>query len=695
MSIEQTLASMAHRQLTQNMPSMAPNLLGFEIITSSEDNTFALGVNVAMIGDTYVFIPTILKNGRIAPVDLMYVPEMDQFLPCKDAWITYLQSKKADLLATLSKKKRGGNAGKVDLDMPFTNITKVASSNLPELQDYAKEAMVDALCNAPADTGIPCLEELVDMASVNGLRKLASYIESTEGRDGLVEFYSDEELRRIANKLDDKLTKAVVSRPMGSNGEVKILTSASTEARSLSNDDKVKILRDGAVIKDSRGLTPSTVFKTKTNAEWCTPNEHGVYELLKIDGTTMTAYVLNGTKLSSSWGHPATEAYGRQPDPVYYVIPLDDGQRRVAYKVKNKHLVAQPYAGVKNITLSGSAITSIAQETSAEVIIMDSKGSAQRFDLCTSANNVPVIRKDDEYIIQRAINSASCGRDRVKPLIGSSAEKARGLDGIIVGRKGAKMRVANNYLRVGSDAFYMPIMNTWNDEFPKNIRMLATVDSILDAISRRNDHVAIEMFKADNGVYIESDIVKVAHASDIDAAYALVSKLAIAPEDAMEMIKEASAKQGEINDYLVKIAADSQVAMAFSELPADEYQNDTQTLSPMSNMSAEDKNILNKAIQAGTKEVFDISILRILAEEDAPAQIINEWMPSLFTALDKVGRILYLCRAGESMQDAYGVDRVEDVERKLRKQFNELGDIILTMLKGKVKDIDDLLNGEM
>jgi hypothetical protein len=100
MSIEQTLSSMAYRQLTQNMPSMAPNLLGFELITSNDDNTFALGVNVAVIGDTYVFIPTILKNGRIAPVDLMYVPELDQFLPCKDAWISYIQSKKTDLIAS-------------------------------------------------------------------------------------------------------------------------------------------------------------------------------------------------------------------------------------------------------------------------------------------------------------------------------------------------------------------------------------------------------------------------------------------------------------------------------------------------------------------------------------------------------------------------------------------------------------------
>jgi hypothetical protein len=110
MAIEQTLASMAHRQLTQNMPSLASNLLGFELIANNDENTFALGVNVAIIGDTYVYIPTILKNGRIAPVDLMYVPELDQFLPCKDAWITYLQSKKTDLMAAVRQKK-GGTKG--------------------------------------------------------------------------------------------------------------------------------------------------------------------------------------------------------------------------------------------------------------------------------------------------------------------------------------------------------------------------------------------------------------------------------------------------------------------------------------------------------------------------------------------------------------------------------------------------------
>lgn len=687
MSIEQTLASMAHRQLTQNMPSLTPELLGFEIITQSDDNTFALGVNVARIGDTYVFIPTILKNGRIAPVDLMYIPEIDQFLPCKDSWITYLKSKKADLLATVSKKNKGGNAGAVDLDMPFTNITKVASQGLEAIQDMAKEVMVEALCSAPTNTGIPCVSELIDIAPVNGLKKLASYIESTDGHNSLVEFYSDEELRDITNKLDNRIQNAPTFNSIGSDGSVKILTSASSEARTLSNDDKVKILRDGAVIKDSRGLTPSTVYKTKTNSEWCTPNDNGIYELLKTDGSTMTAFVINAETAKDGKTH--------RPDvKEYYVIPLDDGQARKAYHITRKDIIGQPYADVKSISLKGADLTSMSSVAYADILLLNDAGVAKVLTT-ESADNIPVIRKDEEIIINRPFNFCDCHNPRLLPTVGTSAKEHRGLDGIIVGKKGSKMRVANNYLRVGKDTTWFNIVREYDHDRPKNIKLLATVDNILDAVSRRSGNVAVDMFKADNGVYIESDIVKVAGASDTQAAYMLVDKLAITPEEADMMIKEASAKLNRMNSYIVKIANDTQVALHATDMPDVEFQTNSQSLGPMSTMSEEDRNILNKAMESGTKEIFDVSVLRILAEEDSPAQIINEWMPTLFTALDKVGRILYLCRAGESMQDAYGVDRVEDVERKLRKQFNELGDIILTMLKGKIKDIDDLLNGEI
>lgn len=674
MSIEQTLSSMAYRQLTQNMPALAPNLLGFEIITHNDDNTFALGVNVAVIGDTYIFIPTILKNGKIAPVDIMYVPELDQFLPCKDAWLSYIQSKKTDLLASLSKKKHtSGSAGNVNLEMPFNNITKVASGDFTHIMKVAGEVMVDALCNAPTTTGIPCLDELVDIAQGNGLRKLASYMESTDGYNNLVEFYTNDDLKRIAEKLKMKITNSVTP-DLGSDGDVKILTSTSSDAKTLPTEDKVRLLRDGAIIKDTRGLTPSTVYKTKTNAEWCVPEQTGVYELLKIDGTTLTAYVIESSKVSQ---RTEKDLYKGK---TFYVMPLDDGQAHRFYTVRNKDIIGQPYAGVQTIAIKGSSMASLASIPDTNAILLNDAGVVKLIDVysqpCTA------IRKDDEIIISRKCRDCAQGYDKE-------------LSGIIVGKNGAKMRIANGFLRTGADTTYFGLCPYYNEDTPRSIKLLATSGGIIDALSKRAGNISLNIFKSDSGIYIESDIAKVAGASDVFAEYTLVQDLALTPEDAHTLVKEANASLNKESNYIIKIAADTHVALSASDKPTEDFTNTSITLAPMQNMSEEDRGVLNKAMESGTKEIFDVSILRILAEEDSPAQIINEWMPALFTALDRVGRILYLCRSGESMQDAYGTDRVDDVERKLRKQFNELGDIILTMLKGKIKDFDDLRNGEL
>lgn len=696
MAIEQTLASMAHRQLTQNMPSLASNLLGFELIANNDENTFALGVNVAIIGDTYVYIPTILKNGRIAPVDLMYVPELDQFLPCKDAWITYLQSKKTDLMAAVRQKKGGtkGGPGNVDLTMPFDSITKVASDDFAGILGHAKNSMVEALCSAPASFHIPCVSELIDHAPVNGLKKLASYIESTEGHDALAEFYTIDEINNIINKVDTKLKNAEVILPT-QEGTVKILTSASTEAKTIPNEDKVKILRDGAVIKDSRGLTTSTVYKTKTNSEWVTPAHDGLYELLKVDGSTLTAYVVNA---DTARGEVSTKH--NQGLPSFYVIPLDDGQKRVAYEVRKKRILGQPYPNTDEFPVKGNNISSVGSVRSS--IIIDKDKKAYPISICGGTR---VVKAGDEIYIYGTVCPDYTDTNKIakstKHQLGAVGftnratafdESYQQLDGIIIGKPGSKTREAGNFLRVGSDASYVEIANRYDaEDTVKAVQLLADDSSLINAISNRENHISVILFKADNGVYIDSELVKTAGAKPIEAEKALVERLVMDPEDAHELVKNASAKP---ETYLVKMASESELMIRATDRAPEDISNESLTLTP-TKMSDEDKRLMDNAVNTGVKEVFDVSILRMLAEEDAPDQIINEWIPALFTALDKLGRILYLCRSGESMQDVYGIARVDDVERKLRKQFNALGDIILTMLKGKVNSIEDLLNGEM
>jgi hypothetical protein len=689
MSIEQTLASMAHRQLTQTMPTLAPNLLGFELITNNDDNTFALGVNVAIIGDTYLYIPTILKNGRIAPVDLMYVPELDQFLPCRDAWLTYIQSKKTDLLAVLSKKKqkRSRGAGNVDLNMPFDSIVKVASDDISGILDHAKNAMVEAICSAPASFHIPCVNELVDHAPVNGLKKLASYIESSEGQDALAEFYTADDIKTITAKLEDKLKNAKTISFSNNDGTVKILTVASSEAKSLDAGEKIKILRDGAIIKDTRGFTPSTVYKTRTSNSWVVPAHDGVYELLKVDGTTLTAYVVKEDTLTEE-----VRTKHNTSKSSFYVIPLDESIKRKAYHVKEKDILGQPYPNTEDLPIMGSNISSIGSvDALGDVIIIDSEHNARLlkyFDFDKS-----VIRKDDETFIYRGFtdvkHDSNARRSENHHLNALGVQNRIGLKGLIIGKSGSKTRIAGDMLRTGSDSKYIEVSN-YDNNTPLAIKMLADEYTMLDALAKRDNYISLSLFKADGRIYVDSSLAKIAGAVPIDAEYELVKSLAMLPEDAHTLVKEASRKP---ENYLVKLASETELMLSATDIAPEDINSDTLVLTPQ--MSEEDKHILDTAVKSGTKEVFDISILKMLAEEDAPDQIINEWIPALFTALDKLGRILYLCRAGESMQDVYGDARIEDVERKLRKQFNELGDIILTMLRGKVNDMVDLMNGDL
>ena len=347
MAIEQTMAQLAHSQATQSMPSLADSIQGFQLIDSSEDDNSAIGVLVALIGDTCIYIPAIYKHGHIYNMDIMYVPEMSQWLPTQDNWVTYLKSKKPELLSILRLRDSADSSnkpGSVDLNIPFRQLVKAASLEetgkqriarlgIPAILKEAGEAIVEEL-DKNTDVDIPSAVEVLHKCAAESAAKfLNSIIENTALSNSFVQFYSDRDLMDIADSLSKLSEGKLTGNPLPEKkGSVRILTAASSEAKDLSEEDKKEILLKGAVIVDDRGLTPSKVFKLKNTGDWQTVNHTGVYELLKEDGNTLTAFVYAPDSGMERRGYDANKVL---------VVPLDDRKERVA--IAYDHPVGQAY----------------------------------------------------------------------------------------------------------------------------------------------------------------------------------------------------------------------------------------------------------------------------------------------------------------------------------------------------------------
>lgn len=705
MAMEDTMAHLAHSQVSLSLPSLANDVQGFQLIEENEENNSAIGVVVAVLGNLVIYIPAIFRKGKIYNLDIMYIPEMRQWLPTQDNWVTYLRSRRADIEAAVEDKsdKGGTTPGAVDLDTPLLKIIKTASVakdikylqrvGIPAILKEAAEILknqrtadVSTLVNA---MNIPTAPELIEKcASSPAARKLvATLTRYPDVADTFVQYYSDSDIENAATAVVEALGSLPQMKNEKSGGTVKLLTSASVEARDLTDDQKVEILRDGAVIVDTRGLTPTKIMKAKNTGSWASPDINGVYELLKLDGSTVTAFVVPGPRFKDG---RTGQILGHN-----YAIPLDDGMKRKAYIVPA--FILGQYTPLKHFDLSGGyTMSSLPTDEPRDFLIVDVDGTSRMLkyvkpkyvgnadgEITITVHGSRVCIPNDGA--EKWNNPASfCCEHRVK-----STDQA--LSQIIVIPAGGKLRIKGGTLFVPANcrAFELP-QHSPDDEI-KDLN-LATMDEYIDAVSRREKLLGIKIYSDPAGFVISDDKGRRSEPlSKRAAALDLVNHYVIEPAIAKNMIDDVSLRTSE--RYLAKLAADTAYSMAFSE--QDPEDPETRSVDLNNVISGDARAVLTQAGNSGVKEVMDVTVLKLLAEDGSCIRMVQDLIPSLFNAMNSVGQLLFMLRAGVSMGDAYGEARADEMEKQFTKLMQRLGDAIIVLQQGRVDEVKDLLEGPL
>ena len=729
MKIEEVMSQAAYSQITEAMPAIQQYLLGFEVIDADEETNRGLGVLLAKIGDSYIFVPSIYRNGQICDLDILYDPANNRFLPAQDNTISYLLSKKTDIIGEPVKKPsvsiggHTGGAGGVNLNLPFSMFTKVASSgNIPNMLKMAGGMMSELLLRA--NGSFDKIYQSLDDISAPSIGKLASgamseallsKLDTPDGYNAFVQWYDENDMDRLIKELADNAAISRVRRESAASEPkrepVKILTSASTEARGLSDEEKASILRDGAIIVDNRGLIPSKIYKEKQNSDWQGAAETGLYELLKLDGSTVTAYVINVNAAKGLDKFTSTKE-------DFAVIPVDDGDARRIHRIDFAPL-GQFYPMDMAVPLGGTSVENISREmfgSDSDIIVVTPKGEALMLSgLYGSGTDGHWLHTDEDkfvglklrpYMLKKyngtgQISPCSDSMDqwldatieaKLSPMPQTSAGNET-ITQIVVGKPNSRMQLRGNTLRVpeGSKIYDFRDYDTAGNDLD-----LVDQTNALCAIAERDKLVGVTIYSSDGLVKLSDKMMtKTASGTIFDVAKVLVSDYAVAPKEAVMLVKEASAKQGG-ETYLIKIADDTGFKMAFAqEEPANLDYQETQTLSPMTNEKVNDRDILERASQAGVRQVLDVELLKLLAEDDTSVREVRSYIPKLLGAVDALGRLLFLTRVNENLHETYGDQRTLVMEKSIKSAFTKLWDIILSLQQGKVDTLSDLLGGDL
>jgi hypothetical protein len=101
------------------------------------------------------------------------------------------------------------------------------------------------------------------------------------------------------------------------------------------------------------------------------------------------------------------------------------------------------------------------------------------------------------------------------------------------------------------------------------------------------------------------------------------------------------------------------------------------TTEDLQNKALEDSNqivdTVQKATEAGVKEVFDVSVFKLLMQEADPGAAIMDIVPDFMQTLDKLCQMLFMYRCHmQDLEERYGAVKMKALEKSLQNTIKDL-----------------------
>ena len=87
LAFEDGFSQLAHRIFSTKFPELMEYAVTFKVIKTDLDSNSGVGAFVLDISGETIFVPTILANNQIKPLEVMFVKDKDIFLPLTQEWI--------------------------------------------------------------------------------------------------------------------------------------------------------------------------------------------------------------------------------------------------------------------------------------------------------------------------------------------------------------------------------------------------------------------------------------------------------------------------------------------------------------------------------------------------------------------------------------------------------------------------------
>jgi hypothetical protein len=322
---ERGLSDQAYSLLLAKLPELAQDVATFKVIDTDLDHGMGVGAFVVLRHDQPLYVPVVMVENALKPLELVYHKALDLFVPLSKGWLDELDK---TALSSLGKGVKTPETLYRDVDIsgvmipPHTGRFSYAAWEPVILADVARLFTRETLEKVATEPQLLLLAFLdrapntVKVAFATVLKRHPRLLKQACLLYGV---------NPLLASLTPRLEKVAATQPYGGALWIADQDTSPTEFRRIfgekAGEAYASVRRQGYAARDDRRRHNRAVLE-QPYRHWTEPRQPGLYVLFGTDGRQRPAFVMpNPIDLmadSPRYGRrPVTPGQSPRPDQVY------------------------------------------------------------------------------------------------------------------------------------------------------------------------------------------------------------------------------------------------------------------------------------------------------------------------------------------------------------------------------------------
>ena len=293
---EQGLSEMAYQLLTQRMPDLVPEVITFKVLSTDVDKGYGVGAFVVSHAGQPLYIPVVMSNNAIKPLDIMFHKALNVFLPLNKGWLDELDKSQ---LSPLGGGVKTPETLYTDVDIrnivvpPITGRFSYASWHPKAAYDAGRVLSVENLEKTAEDKNADMLLPVLTAAPNTVKLAFKSMLEKHPRLlKAAAETYG---VSALAAAMTPRLEKSAAKQNFGGALWVADKDTTPSEFQRIFGDKAGEayagVRKSGFAAKDTR-LNRNMAVQEQPYERWIEPTQPGVYLLYDSTGVEKPAFVM-------------------------------------------------------------------------------------------------------------------------------------------------------------------------------------------------------------------------------------------------------------------------------------------------------------------------------------------------------------------------------------------------------------------